>query len=100
MTWAIKPHPMTPTLSRPAISTPSEYVGTFHRPYRKGSAVSTPWGGLRQHLFGGRVHPGRNFALDFSQTYPRVTVQSLPTVSRQDNSHDGLSHHAMYCDTH
>src|SRR5438445_12133634 len=51
MTWAIKPHPMTPTLSRPAISTPSEYVATFHRPYRKGSAVSTPWGGVDYELF-------------------------------------------------
>src|SRR5437588_6570189 len=43
MTWAIKPQPMTPTLSRLAIFTPFEYAGTFHRPYTKPSGVSTPW---------------------------------------------------------
>src|SRR2546428_12790011 len=51
MTWAIKPHPMTPTLSRPAIFTPRfEYAGTFHRPYRKPCVVSTP--GAHDHLRG------------------------------------------------
>src|SRR6266576_884980 len=46
MTLAIKPHPMTPMRSRPAIFTPVEIpapkrAGTFQRPYTKGWMVST-----------------------------------------------------------
>src|SRR5712664_1616705 len=69
MTWAIKPQPTTPTLSLPIV-TPFEFAGTFHRPYTKGFAVSTPPGsalaredldGLRDAFFRGHK---RVFVLD------------------------------------
>src|ERR1700686_5401338 len=67
MTCATRPHPMTPTLSRLAITTPMiEFAGTFHGPYTKGLVVST----LRQR--GGKHR--RRFRDAFLRCHERVFV--------------------------
>src|SRR6266566_10049495 len=86
MTWAINPHPMTPTRSRPAIFTPvairaGKRVGTFQRPYTKGWAVSTDpgsagggeqLGSFRNALFSGDE---RVLMLDRQRLNPAVLFQ-------------------------